>query len=218
MAIRYCILFLIFTFSALPVLFLGIRKPVKKHEEELSAIKPFLWLMLLGAIYEVIFTGFFRIPTGYWFTAYAFLEFFALWYFFKYLFKKSYTYFLNASLFFLMICFGIALYFWQYSLHEKIEAYLSIPICIFVFTSSFLWFRQLFEKKEPIPLLSNSAFYFISGLVIYFAGGTFVSLLIYEIKILTGFFEKYWVVYVFVALLMRIMMTIGVWVGTERKP
>ena len=61
-------------------------------------------------------------------------------------------------------------------------------------------------------------FYFISGLMIYFSVGVFVSLLIYDLKVITGLSEKYWIIFIIVALIMRLMITIGIWIGTEKKP
>lgn len=205
----------ILAFSPLTITF--FRKTNPCFKDEMLAIKPYLWLIFIGAFYELIFTSFLRIPSAYWFTAYTFLEFLALWYFFRELLGLRYMYFFKATMFIVTVGFLIILYYWEYDIHTTLEAYLLVPILLFVFISSFIWFKDLFNKGM-ISLWIIPSFYFISGLIIYFSGGFFISLLYDKLKIVTGLSETNWLVFVSGLIIMYIMITIGVWKGTEKKP
>lgn len=210
------IVLLAFILSAIPILLLFLRKQLHDFKNELSAIKPFLWLLFIGAVYEIVFTHILRIPSSVWFTLYTLLEFMVLWYFF-YKLLNYYSTYLKTALLLIVIISTVALFYWEYEKHAQIEGYLAIPVSIFIFTSSVLWFKSLFKAKDVIPLIQLPSFYFISGLVIYFAGTVFVSLIIYQLKLITGFYEKYWLVFVIVSYIMRIMMAVGVWKATEKS-
>ncbi len=119
-------------------------------------------------------------------------------------------------MFIVIVVFLIILYYWEYNIHTTLEAYFLVPILLFVFISSFIWFKDLFNN-EMTSLLIIPSFYFISGLIIYFSGGFFISLLFDQLKIITGLSETNWLVFVVMAIIMHIMMVIGVWVGDERK-
>ena len=197
-----------------PLLLLYLRQTKKQFDTELSAIKPYLYLLFIGAVYEIINT---KIPSCYHFTAFTVLEFLALWYFFKKIFLRKYDYFIWFSLLVVLVETIIILFYWECNTGSKMDGYLAIPISVFVFASSFLWFKQLFEKETVFSLWKTPLFYFLSGLIIYFAGGLFISLLRYQLNILIGLPQTYWLFYLFGAIFMRIMMIVGVWKATEKK-
>lgn len=201
--------------SFVPLLLILFRKNKEQFSNEISAVKPYFYLLFIGAIYEIINI---RIPSCYHFTVFTVLEFVALWYFFRKIFLKKYNYFLLLSLLIVLLETIIISFFWICDLSDKMDAYLAIPISVFIFTSSFLWFKKLFEKETVYSLWKDPVFYFLSGLIIYFSGGLFISLLLYEITIITGLPETYWLIYLFGAIFMRIMMAVGVWKATEKKP
>lgn len=202
----------------IPLIILFFRKPDSGFTKEFQAVKPYLWLMFIGAFYELVFTKLLKIPSAYWFTAYGFLEFLALFYFFKKLFIDRYRFFFIVFFLITFFCFLTILKYWEMNISQKLDGYFSVPVSLFVFSSSFLWFKELFEKPDIQSLFKIPSFYFISGLILYFAGAVFVSLLIYEIGVVTHLARTYWMVFVVMAIIMHIMMVIGVWVGTEKKP
>lgn len=206
-----------FAISALPLFFLRFRKISKSYKIDLLAIKPYLWLLFLGSFYELVFSILLKIETAYWFTAYTLLEFLMLWYFFSRILRGNYKSFFYISFLLVLAAFLITLYYWSIEFHSKLEGYLYVPISLFVFACVFLYYKLLFKKTHLVPIWKTPAFYFTNGLMIYFSVGVFVSLLIYDLRIITGFFKKYWVIYIMVSYIMRIMMVIGVWKGTERK-
>ncbi len=72
----------------LPLIILYCIQTKSKFKDSIAAIKPFLWLLFLGSLYELIFTGFLKVPAAYWFTFYTLIEFWAICFFYNYLFKK----------------------------------------------------------------------------------------------------------------------------------
>lgn len=218
MILQDYLIYAVYITSVLPLLLLYLREVKRIHADAVLAIKPYLWLMLIGAFYELIFTGLLKIPSAYWFTAYTFLEFLVLWYFFRKLFLNKHKYFFFLSLVIVSLGFILVLFYWSLAVHRKLEGYLSVPISLFIFISVFRYYKKLFFKAELVSLWITPVFYFISGLMIYFSVGVFVSLLIYDLKVITGLSEKYWIIFIIVALIMRLMITIGIWIGTEKKP
>ncbi len=72
-----------------PLLLLYLRQTKKQFDMELSAIKPYFYLLFIGAVYEIIFTTILKVPACYWWSLFTILEFLALWYFFKKIFLKN---------------------------------------------------------------------------------------------------------------------------------
>src|SRR5688572_3811086 len=92
--------FIIFTviIGVAPLSILFFRKPKQSQKHFIAAIKPFLWLLFIGAIYEIVFTAILYINTAPWMRLYYLLEFLTLCYFFKKLFDDRYKYALGTFL------------------------------------------------------------------------------------------------------------------------
>lgn len=210
------IVFVIIT-GLFPLLIFLLKKPSKNFSKQIIAIKPFLWLMFIGSVYELVFTIIFRFTVSYWFTLYTLLEFLALYYFFRKLFgekNKKLFYFFRAAF---IVTWSISLFFWERKIHLKIESYSAIIESIFVFTGILLWFKELFKNVEVGSLWQVPVFYFISGLTFYFAGTSFFFLLIQDIIDYSRHFKVFMVINICASLVMRLIFIIGAWKATERK-
>ena len=190
-------------FGLLPLFFYLLKKS-RRPRSVLPQVEPLLWLLTVATVYEFVGTKCFRINSDYWFRAYLLLEFGCLWYFFSRLFKGKFR-----GLFYDFLC-GYLLYFvyllrfWGKAKGLQTDAYLSVVEFFFVFALSILWFRQVFLNLEVASLAKSQGFYFISSFIVYFAG-TFFLFLIGS--------EEYWILNIVMCLIMRMLITIGIWKG-----
>ena len=140
----------------------------------LSEISLLTYLLGIGALYELIFSLYFRINSEIWFKIYPFLEFIALLYFFKKLIgiAQSVFYFILSS----YIIIFLVLYFLL--LHTKItttlELFIPITHCFLVFFGSTKWTLLQFEKLETSSLFQSPIFYILSGMILYYSGTFFI--------------------------------------------
>lgn len=201
----------------LPLLLIFLRKPKQDYAYEIKAIKPFLWLLFIGSIYEIVFSTILLVSVGPWIRAYYLFEFVTLYYFFRKLFVNRYRLVLNSFLIVFVISWIVSLFFWGKVHRLKIDGYLSIQESLLVFTFVLIWFKQLFKGTEFVPLWQTPLFYFLTGFLFYFGGTVFVNLLIDDIFKITGLISKYWLVSVLLNIAMRILLCIGVWKATEKR-
>lgn len=205
----YKIVFYITLFSGLlPLLFLFLRK--KAFDKEHPAV-PLLWLTAIGSLYEFIGSVLLKINTMYWFQLYPFLSFLTLYYFFFKLLKHNYKSLIRALFFLFIAVYLVSLYFFSDENKLLTTGLNRIPIFIFVFTFTGLWFKNLFQKMEEQNLLQNDNFYFITALIIYNASTLFLfiaSNLIYNSNL---YFLDFWIVNIIASLILRILLCIGVW-------
>lgn len=190
------------------MLFLFIRK--KAFDKEHPAV-PLLWLTAIGSLYEFIGSVLLKINTMYWFQLYPFLSFLTLYYFFFKLLKHNYKSLFRALFFLFIAVYLVSLYFFSDENKLLTTGLNRIPIFIFVFTFTGLWFKNLFQKMEEQYLLQNDNFYFITALIIYNASTLFLfiaSNLIYNSNL---YFLDFWIVNIIASLILRILLCIGVW-------
>lgn len=194
-----------------------LRKPNPVYNLELTAIKPSLWLLFIGAVYELIFTTFLYVSTAPWIHLYYLLEFLTLYYFFKTLFERKHMLLLNSFLIVYVITWIVLTTFWFEIRARKDDAFLGTLQTVFVYTFVLLWVRQLFKKVEIESLWKEPVFYFIIGFIFFFIGAFFVNLLNKDIFRLTGTLTKYWMISVLLNLIMRVLLIVGVWKATTIK-
>jgi hypothetical protein len=174
-------------------------------------IQPFVWLTFIATLYESIGTFLLNIDTTYWFQIYSLLEFLTIFYFFYKLFNSSYKKVFTISFIVLLITYILSFYFWKGYQSLIANAVNTIPLTLFVFFFSYVWFKQLFQKMEIPNLLNDSDFYFVSGLAIYYSSTSLLftlSSFIFEKHL---YFYDYWLVNVIATLILRICLIIGVW-------
>ena len=174
-------------------------------------IIPFMWLTFIASIYESVFSILLKVNTAYWFQIYTLFEFLAIYFFYRKLFSTLYNRVFSVFFIAQFLLYCLSLLFW----HED-EALISIsinkiPITLFVFVFSFIWFKKLFQKMEIPDPLDNSLFYFVTGVAIYYS----MNLVLFSMGsfIFTSelYFFDYWVVNVIAALILRICLIVGVW-------
>lgn len=205
----YKIVFYITLFSGLlPLLFLFLRK--KAFDKEHPAV-PLLWLTAIGSLYEFIGSVLLKINTMYWFQLYPFLSFLTLYYFFFKLLKHNYKSLIRALFFLFIAVYLVSLYFFSDENKLLTTGLNRIPITIFVFTFTALWFKNLFEKMEEQNLWQNNNFYFITGLIIYYSSTLFLFIASNFIYNSNLYFFDFWIVNIIASLILRILLCIGVW-------
>ncbi len=205
----YKIVFYITLFSGLlPLLFLFLRK--KAFDKEHPAV-PLLWLTAIGSLYEFIGSVLLKINTIYWFQLYPFLNFITFYYFFFKLLKPNYKILFRILFILFLAVYLVSFYFFSEENKFITTALNRIPITIFVFTFTALWFKNLFEKMEEQNLWQNDNFYFITGLIIYYSSTLFLFIASNFIYNSNLYFFDFWIVNIIASLILRILLCIGVW-------
>ena len=193
----------------IPFILLIFNKRVFNIKEPLVV---FSWLMIIGSLYELIGTAWLQIDTKYWFQLYSLLEFLALYYYFSY--KSDYK---NKNIFrFFLILFVLvyvtSFFNWSESNSLFRKAITKLVTTSFVFVAFGLWVKKKFEKKIIFNLFNTSDFYFVSGIIIYFAS-TFITFLSanYIYYNTSSNLNDYWIIIIYANIVFRILISISVW-------
>ncbi|SEM65205.1 hypothetical protein SAMN05421856_10582 [Chryseobacterium taichungense] len=181
----------------------------KKTFDFKESIIPFVCLTAIATLYEFFGSVILKINTSYWWQLYSLLEFSTLYYFFYKLFGSSYKKTFLVFVIFLSFTYILSFVFWE----EKFItiAINKLPLTFFVFTFSFKWYRELFQKMDIENPWQNSTFYFISGISIYYSSTFFLFLLSKYMFIDNGYLYDYWLINVFATLILRVFLIVGVW-------
>lgn len=181
---------------------------------EIHFLLPFLWVVLIGSLYEYFITGMLQVDSKYWFWINKILCFFSINYFFYRLLEKKYKNIYLYSNIVFVACF-ISLLFYPYEISTLTSsAYLLILQTIAIYLYSILWFQKLFKNVEVISLLRHPVFYIVSGFIIYYSGVVILYLL--SDAILNNhreLFLNYWMLNVYLNLVYRILLIFGIWKG-----
>jgi len=176
---------------------------------------PFLWLTLIGSLYEPIVTIGMGKDSMYWFRVYNAAEFLCLYYFFKHVIHKRYLLLFGSFLFFftlnslMVVILGIG--------QLRVESMYAPFIFIFVLTFSALWFRDT-SKNDLLPAkFAKSNVVFICGFLLYYSGTLFFYLLseviLVDSKSIS--YQDYWLVNIIATLILKIFLIGGVWSGRK---
>lgn len=171
---------------------------------------PFIILLACSTLYEFVGTLILEVDVTSWFWIYLLLEFYTLSYFF---YKLS----INRHLSFFFACAFMVLYLiltglLNYRNALLLEGYLSTFSFITFLFFVVLWFRNLFKELSYPNLLDNNLFYFVIGIMFYFAGTIFLFLLsdfIYNNQ--KESFSSFWMLNVLFSFIFRIFIIIGIW-------
>jgi hypothetical protein len=170
----------------------------------------FVWLTALATVYELIYSILFEIDTTYWFQAYSFLEFIAIYYFYSRL-LKDYKPFLKISLLIFILVYLVSFFFWSSGGKFITQAINQTPVTLFVIACSFLWFKVLFKQAGVPDLWKHPDFYFVGAFLIYYGSTFFLFLLSDSIFNSKLHFFNYWFINVLATLVLRVLMSLGVW-------
>uniref|UniRef100_UPI00404A4454 hypothetical protein n=1 Tax=Flavobacterium sp. TaxID=239 RepID=UPI00404A4454 len=177
---------------------------------------PFLVLMFVASVYEIVFTTYLKIPVNHWFVFYNFAAFVTLFYFYYELLNRRYKgMFIGFALAFVAL---ISYLFYNYSFndHFVFSASLKMLQTTFILTLSVLWFIEVFKQKVVLNLFKSPVFYFISALILYYCGVLFVFLsydYIYQNH--KSISESIWSMNLYLTLLMRFLSIYGVWIARK---
>lgn len=203
------ILILTIIYGIIPLLFFYYKK---KNKNDLLAIYPFLVVVFIASIYELIGTVILKISLEKWFLIYKILAFIGILYFFYFLHERRFK-----TLFFtFIVLFNILLILFntiwiEYNFIDKsacFNMYQTLIILIF----SILWFRKQFLDLTEDNLTKNPNFYFVSGLLICYCGTLFLFLVSSSLYTQDkSNFQYYWLLNILLNFVLRSLLIIGIW-------
>lgn len=201
-------MYLAFAVGFLPVLLtIGVQKPVS---DDIKALRPYAWLVLLGTLYELIITVWLRINHDLWWRVYSLLDFCTASYFFYVALPKKYSTLVKVvGLSFVAIVIVITA---VAGLGLESESYVAVPQALLTFLYVFIWFRDLFNRAAEKVIWQLPSFYFVAGSTIYMAATLFLFILIpiiWKNKIMP--WSDAWLLNVVAVLFFRLMLTLGIW-------
>ena len=182
---------------------------------KIAGIYPFVIVVFIASLYELIFTFYFKFDVTIWFIVYDILAFGSIhFFFFKLLENQKKSLFIVLTLLFVVL-FNL--------LHNNLSVYSNINFFIknsilnifqsltFLFLS-ILWFRKIFNELKEDNLYRNSNFYFVSGFNISYSGTVLLFLMSnYVSEIDPALFSDFWILNVVLNLILRILLIIGIW-------
>lgn len=189
------------------VLFLAKGCSVNKYR----GVFALLCLLAFSSVYECIVSICFRVNITAWYWIYSLLEFAVVWYSFKTVVVQRPKWFFPTflGLFLLLYCYSFI-----YLVDYPVFIFKAINkgfVTILVLLSSFLWIRQVFEQKVILRLYQESIFYVVMGLFFYYSTTISLFMLSNYIYHHDANFDGYWLVNIISSLILRIILSIGVW-------
>jgi len=176
---------------------------------------PFIWLTLIGSLYEPIVTIAMGKDSMYWFRVYNVAEFLCLYYFFRNVVQKKYL-LLFGSFFFFFILSSLMVVILDVG-QLRVESIYAPFIFLFVLTFSALWFRDTSRNDMLLAKFAKSNLIFICGFLLYYSGTLFFYLLSEVILVdskTIGYYD-YWLVNIIATLILKIFLIGGVWSGKK---
>ncbi|MFT3794873.1 hypothetical protein [Flavobacterium sp.] len=171
---------------------------------------PFILLLALSTVYELVFTLLLQRNVNFWFSFYLLLEFYTLSYFFLKLLghKILWTIFSTAYL----VLFA-ALYFFRNDHNELVlDGYLSAFTLVCMLVYSIMWLLKIVQQPTEKSLGGNPLFYYIGGMLLYLTGTLFLFLMGHVIYLKSrSDFQYFWLLNVGFSFLFRILIIIGIW-------
>lgn len=194
--------------GVLPLLVLFSKKRAFVFSEP---IIPFVWLTFIATLYELVGTTILRISVDYWFQVYSLLEFLTVFYFYGKLFQSRFKTLFRLFFIALVVVYGISFYFWMAYSSFIAVAINRIPLTLLVLLGSFWWVRDLFKSDETQNLWQNPTFYFVMAFYIYYLVTMPLFLMANFIFDSNLYFYDFAIVNVMATLILRILLTCGVW-------
>ncbi|WLD24276.1 hypothetical protein NU10_02420 [Flavobacterium dauae] len=190
----------------LSVLFFKKRAFVSKEP-----IIPFIWLTFIAALYEGIgvITPL-KVGQNYWNQIYSLLEILTVFYFYFKLFQPRFK-MIFLLFFVLLLLTHIISFYWIDNSSLIAVAVNTTPLTFLVLLGSFWWVRDLFRSDEIQNLWENPAFYFVSAFYIYYLVTMPLFLMGSFIFNSNLYFYDFAIVNIMATLILRILLTIGVW-------
>lgn len=202
-------------FGLIPLLFFLYTH--KKSKDGIVYLAPYLVVVFIASVYEFVGTLLLKINVEYWFVVYKILAFVSLHYFFYHILNKRYKK-LFILFFIVFVCFlFLTLTLWKGYNFLDISSYFNSLQTVIIFTFSILWFRRVFVTLEVETFTNSPIFYVISGLILCYSGSIFLFLLGNLLYLnCKSSYDYYWMLNVFLNLLLRTLLIIGIWKGQTK--
>lgn len=207
--IYYVLLYVTLLTGLFPlIMFIGKGNHLNKQN---NYVLPLILLIAVSSIYEYVVSGVLKISVIPWYQIHSLLEFLALYYLFiKLIVQRPKWFFLTFLGLFLLI------YVYSFFCLKEDSAFLAKSInksflTLFIMWCSFLWVKQIFDQKKILSLYKESSLYVVMGLFFYYS--TTISLFMLSSYIYNNdiYFNDYWLVNIIASLILRIILSIGVW-------
>ena len=208
--------FLVFTilFNLLPALFYSKLKAalIGTKNNELLAIVPYVFVMILSSIYEFVGTLMLQWDSSYWFFINDILTFSSIVYFYYRVLNNRFKWVFGLFILLFILLYSGLVYF---SVVRDILTTIRYSSSIFTATVvvfSVLWFRTLFQEVYVENLLANSNFYFISGFIIYYCGTYFLFMCSpYFYQQSVALFHSLWQLNLLLNMVLTCFILTGLW-------
>lgn len=203
---------LLFTicYGFVPLLLFSLIR--KKVTYDAFVFLPFIILVFVASLYELIGSILLQYKVKYWFTFYNILVFLTLYHFYYTVFDGQFRkVFLLFMFFFIAILVFIC---FKYTIDDVLiyNSYFKGLQTIFILAFSLLWFRKIFNEAAVTSLKNEPVYYFISGLIIYYCGTFFLFLLSSLIYVNDeNAFHDYWLLNIILNLVLRTLLIVTVW-------
>lgn len=189
------------------LLFLVMRKDIVCNK----SIIPIITLIAFSSIYEYVVIIQLQMKVTHWYQIHSLFEFLAVFYLFNNLITQRPKCFFTISLGLFLLVYILSFIYLD---NEKILVSKSLNksyMTLFVISCSFLWVKQVFDQKIILRLYQESTFFIVMGLFFYYS--TTISLFVLSNYLYKSelFFYDYWLVNVIASLILRILLSIGVW-------
>ncbi|VXB05959.1 conserved membrane hypothetical protein [Flavobacterium sp. 9AF] len=182
----------------------------KKNDKFTIFFLPFIWLVALSSVYELIFTLYLEVGTKIWFRINIFLEFYCVLFFYYNIFKNK-RLFISIGVIYLFL-YGYLLLDWSPKQKDFNDLLLNVSITLLVVFSSLKWFLDVFKKMEDIPLFQRTDFLYVSGLLIYFTGTFFVFLAADYLRDNPNYkLLEFWILIIIFNIILRLILIFSIW-------
>lgn len=178
-----------------------------------KGLLPYLWLVAISSLYELVFSYYLKVNVEIWFKIYTLLDFILIILLFSGQKNRPSRYFFWTFTFIYLIVFTFLTLTSDKIHYLKQDSFLNLLMTFFVITYSIIWFYKNFKLMESDSLLELPFFYFLSGLLFYYSGIIFLSLLSESIINSSLDIYDYWVVNICFLILFRILLIVSVWKG-----
>jgi len=212
----YKILFFIANILGLVPLLLFYSFKGRFSDSNFKGIVPFIWLVAIASFYEVIFSHFLKVNVEIWFKIYSFVEFILIVILFSGQKNRPNRYYFWIFTVIYLMVFTFLLFACQACHFLKQDSFLNVVLIFFIISYATIWFYKNFKIMENNSLLELPFFYFLSGLLVYYSGIIFLSLLSESIVNSPLYFFDYWIVHICFLILFRILLIVSVWKGRTK--
>lgn len=181
-----------------------------------KGLLPYLWLVAVSSFYELIFSYYLKVNVEIWFKIYTLLDFILIVLLFSSQKNRPGRYFFWIFTFLYLLVFTFLILSSQEINFLTQDSFLNLLMTFFVIIYSIIWFYKNFKLMESISLLELPFFYFLSGLLFYYSGIIFLSLLSESIINSSLDIYDYWGVNICFLILFRILLIVSVWKGRTK--